>query len=153
MNNPQYLEARTSRMFPFPAEVVFDAWINPEMIGRWMFGPAVRDEEVVSIEVDPKVGGEFSFLVRRNQLVVDHIGSYLRIARPTHLEFKWGVKGMSDSSRVVVQITPQGSGCELSLLHELDPSWHEYLQRSIEGWSHMLSKLAEALKTDSTKHG
>ena len=149
MSSQQFLEAKTSRIFPVPAETVFDAWINPEMIGRWMFGPAVRDEEVVSIEVDPKVGGEFSFLVRRNQLVIDHIGSYLRIDHPTHLEFKWGVKGMADSSRVIVEITQKGSGCELSLLHELDPSWHEYLQRSIEGWSHMLAKLEDALRSST----
>ncbi|NDC39836.1 MAG: SRPBCC domain-containing protein [Proteobacteria bacterium] len=146
MNNSAFLEARTSRVFPFSAERVFDAWLDPATLGKWMFGPAVRDEEVVSIEVDPKVGGEFSFLVRRQNMVVDHIGSYLKIERPSKLEFKWGVKGMSDSSRVIVTIAPHDAGCEVTVVHELDPSWHEYLERSVHGWAQMLSVLEAALK-------
>ena len=149
MNNPAFLEARTSRVLPCSAEKAFDAWLDPAILGRWMFGPAVRDEEVVSIEIDPKVGGEFSFLVRRQNMVVDHIGSYLKIEKPSLLEFKWGVKGMADSSRVIVSIAPHDVGCEVTVVHELDPSWHEYLDRSIEGWSHMLSVLEKALKATS----
>lgn len=149
MNNPAFLEARTSRVMPFPAERVFDAWLTPSTLGRWMFGPAVRDEEVVSIETDPRVGGEFSFLVRRQNMVVDHIGSYLRIDKPSRLEFKWGVKGMSDSSRVIVSIASHDSGCEVTVVHELDPNWHEYLQRSVDGWAHMLSVLEHALASAS----
>jgi len=149
MNNPAFLEARTSRVIPASSEKVFDAWLDPATLGRWMFGPAVRDEEVVSIEVDPRVGGEFSFLVRRQNMVVDHIGSYLKIEKPSCLEFKWGVKGMSDSSRVIVSIKPHDAGCEVTVVHELDPSWHEYLDRSIEGWAHMLAVLEKALQATS----
>lgn len=139
------LEAKATHLYQHPAERVFDAWIDPAMIGTWMFGPAIRDEEVVSIEIDAKVGGTFSFLVNRQNHVIDHIGTYVQIERPTRLEFDWGVKGMNDSSRVSVRIEPRSTGCELTLVHYLHPDWHEYLQRSIEGWSRMLTALETSL--------
>lgn len=139
------LNAEVTHDFPQPADRVFDAWLDPAMIGRWMFGPAVRDEEVVSIDVDPRVGGEFSFLVNRQNTVIDHIGTYLVVDRPQRLEFKWGVKGMGDSSRVIVDITPTETGCTVRLVHELHPDWAAYFDRTKEGWGMMLAKLQAAL--------
>jgi uncharacterized protein YndB with AHSA1/START domain len=146
-NTSSFLNAEVSHIFKAPAEKVFDAWLNPEMTANWMFGPAVRDEEVVMIEIDPQVGGSFSFLVKRDTLVVDHIGTYLKLEKPSHLEFNWGVKGMKDSSRVIVKISPNDSGCKLTLVHELDPTWGAYLEKCEEGWSLMLTTLDKLLKT------
>ena len=140
------LNASVSHKYNVPADKVFDAWLNPDMIGKFMFGPLVRDEEIVSIEIEPKVGGEFSFLVNRQNTVIDHIGTYLVIDRPRRLEFKWGVKGMKDSSRVIVDILPQDNTCELTLTHELHPDWKDYFERTKEGWAMMLGKLDSALK-------
>ena len=141
------LNAEISHHFPQDPLRVFDAWLDPSMIGRWMFGPAVRDEEVVSIEIDPTVGGAFSFLVRRQNTVIDHIGTYLVIDRPRRLEFKWGVKGMGDSSRVIVVIAPAATGCTLTLVHELHPDWKDYFERTKEGWTMMMGKLEAALES------
>ena len=140
-----YLEAKIVHCFSASIEDVFEAWLNPEMIGKWMFGPAIRDEQVVSIEIDPKVGGAFSFLVNRQNTVIDHVGTYLVIDRPKRLEFNWGVKGMSDNSRVIVDIIPKDNGCELTLIHELHPDWIEYLERAKEGWSQMMDVLDKTL--------
>lgn len=145
LNENGKLEAKVSHIYNAPAFKVFDAWLDAETASKWMFGPAVRDEEVVSIEIDPRAGGEFSFLVKRQALVVDHIGTYLKVDRPHHLEFKWGVKGMSDSSRVIVKIAPHDSGCKLTLIHELEPAWSEYLERSQQGWALMLQALEKIL--------
>ena len=140
------LEAKVSHIYNVSPDRVFDAWLSPEMVGKWMFGPAIRDEEIVSIDIDPKVGGEFSFLVNRQNTVIDHVGTYLVIDRPRRLEFKWGVKGMKDSSRVIVDIIGKDNGCELTLVHELHPDWIEYLERSKEGWAKMLATLEKALE-------
>lgn len=140
------LEAKVSHVYKVPAAKVFDAWLDAEMTSKFMFGPNIRDEEVVSIEIDPRVGGEFSFLVKRDTLVVDHIGKYLKIEKPKLLEFDWGVKGMKDSSKVTITIAPHDSGCELTLVHELEPAWIDYLQRCKDGWKSMLVALEKALK-------
>ena len=40
MRHEEQILARAGRRFTTPAEYVFDAWLDPQMIPRWMFGPA-----------------------------------------------------------------------------------------------------------------
>lgn len=137
---------RLTRRFDAAPERVFDAWLAPAMIGRFMFGPDLRDEEVLRIDVDPRVGGAFSFLVRRQGVEIDHVGRYLEIARPRRLAFTWGIVGESeDQSRVDIEITPLEAGCELVLAHRMDPRWADFADRVRGGWSTMLDALARAL--------
>ena len=153
MDSTNLLEAKATRIYPFSAEQVFNAWLDPKAVGSWMFGPAIREEEVVSIDIDPRVGGAFSFLVNRGNRIIDHVGTYQKIEKPYHLEFDWGVKGMSDSSRVKVTIAPYEQGCKLELVHYLQPAWAEYLQRSIDGWSQMLDVLERSMHSPLLPHG
>jgi uncharacterized protein YndB with AHSA1/START domain len=139
------IEVNIKRHFAASAERVFDAWFDTELLQKWMFGPAVRDEEIVRLEADPRVGGKFSFVVRRQGTEIDHVGTYLEIDRPRRLVFTWGIAGEStDGSRVVITIEPRGNGCELSLKHEMDPKWAEYADRTRAGWSKMLDMLQAA---------
>jgi uncharacterized protein YndB with AHSA1/START domain len=139
---------RIARSFDAPAETVFDAWLDTEQLGRWMFGPRVRDEEVVRLSVEPRVGGAFSFLVRRQGTEIDHVGKYLQVDRPRRLSFTWGVAGESaEESVVTIDLTPQVSGCELTLTHEMDPKWADYAERVEGSWTKMLESLAGAVKS------
>jgi uncharacterized protein YndB with AHSA1/START domain len=137
-----------SRRFSISPERVFDAWLDPEAIGKWMFGPAVRDEEIVRMRLDPHVGGSFSFIVRRQGEEIDHVGQYLEIFRPRRLMFTWGVKTTSDRSKVTVDIVSIKTGCEVTLTHELHPNWADYADRTAAAWTKMLATLAEAFKQD-----
>jgi uncharacterized protein YndB with AHSA1/START domain len=137
---------RVTRRYSASPERVFDAWLDPGMLGRWMFGTVVRDEEVVRIALDARVGGTFSFAVRRQGEEVDHIGEYLEIDRPRRLVFTWGIAGESeDGSRVIVEIVAQENGCELTLSHELHPDWADYADRTEDAWTKMLDALAGTL--------
>ena len=106
MTTEQHIKVRVISHFSASPERVFDAWLDPEMIGRWMFGPALRDEEVVRVAVDSRVGGSFSFVVRRQGKEIDHVGEYLEIVRPRRLVFTWGVKPLPDGSHVIIDIAP-----------------------------------------------
>ena len=121
-------------------ERVFDAWLDPAWVGRWMFGPGVRDERIRRLSLDPRVHGRFSFAVERQGQVVDHVGEYLEIDRPRHLAFTWGVDG-TGSSRVTVTLDPLPGGCMLTLVHEIAPEWAAYAQRTQAGWQFMLGVL------------
>ena len=137
---------RVTRRYRFPAERVFDAFLDTRLIGTWMFGPALRDEEIVHLELDPRVGGSFSFLVRRQGQEIDHVGTFLEIERPRRLVFTWAVKApVTDDSRVTVHIEPVPDGCELTLTHEMHPAWADYAKRTEEGWTTMLRALDAAL--------
>ncbi len=137
------ITARVGRRMNASAERVFDAWLDPERIGGWMFGPNVRDETVVRIEVDPRVGGRFSFVVLRNGAEIDHIGEYLAIERPHLLVFTWGIApDPAEGSRVIVAIIPAGDECDVTVSHEIPGDWADYLDRTRQGWETMLEALA-----------
>lgn len=137
---------RVTRMIQAPAERVFDAWLDPAMIPRFIVGPDVRDEELVHVQVDARVGGRFSFLVRRGGQAIDHVGTYREITRPHRLVFTWGVdEEQGDLSVVTIEIAPRGNSCELTLTHRIDPAWADYAERTQQGWTLITGKLAEAL--------
>jgi uncharacterized protein YndB with AHSA1/START domain len=148
MNSPQNISVRVVHRYRNSPEGVFDAWLDPAMIGRWMFGPALRDEEVVHLNVDARVGGSFSFLVRRQGKELDHVGEYLELDRPRRLVFTWGVREggqKPDMSTVTVEVLPSDGGSELTLTHDLHPDWADYAGKTEQGWTKMLGALETSL--------
>lgn len=141
-----HLKIEVAKTFGVPAEKVFDAWLDPDWVDRWMFGPNVREEKIISLQNDPREGGQFSYVVDRNGQRINHMGTYREIQRPNRLVFTWGVDGEAgDESVVTITILPVESGCRLTLVHTLDPKWEEYKDRTQKGWSYMLGKLNNLL--------
>ena len=126
------------------AERVFDAWLVAERAGRFLFAtPAGR---MVRAETDPRVGGAFTFVDRRNGDDVEHTGKYLEIDRPRHLAFTFCVpKHSRDETRVDVDIRPLDAGCEVTLTHELPAAARDMAARSEAGWAAILSQLDASL--------
>lgn len=138
---------RVERRLAAPAERVFDAWLDPKWIERFMFGPHLRDEEVVSLSNDARVGGQFHYKVRRQGQEIDHTGTYRIIERPRLLEFTWGVDSeQGDQSVVTISFVADGEGCRLSLVHRIHPDWAEYAERTQQGWTKIVGDLAVALE-------
>ena len=137
-------QVTATRFLNAPPERVYDAWLVPRTLGMWMFGARVRDENVVRMDVDPRVGGRFSLQVERKGQLIDHVGEYLELQRPHHLLFTWAVRGGSDDapSRVRIDITASGGGSVLTLVHEMDARWADYAQRTQDGWNTMIEALA-----------
>jgi uncharacterized protein YndB with AHSA1/START domain len=144
--NVDAVQARVTHHFSASSEQVYDAWLDPELIGQWMFGPKLREEEVVTMTTDAHVGGTFSFVVRRQGMELDHIGEYLELERPRSLVFTWAVApDPIDSSRVNIEIVPDGSGCNVTLTHLLSPEWADFVSRIEESWTVMLNALDATL--------
>jgi uncharacterized protein YndB with AHSA1/START domain len=136
---------RITRHFDFPMERVFDAWLDPEKARRFLF--ATPTGKMVRVDIDARVGGSF-VIVRRDEDDVEHVGSYLEIDRPSRLVFTFGVpKYAKEVTRVTIELTPQGKGCELTLTHEgVLPEW---LEPSRQGWGMILETLAKRLTEDA----
>lgn len=129
---------RITRRFPFPAERVFDAWLDPARAAKWLF--ATENGKMVRAEVDPRVGGRYVFTDRRDGEDVEHTGEYLEIDRPRRLVFTLGVPKYSPNfDRVMIEISPQGKGCELTLTHETSPEW---ASSTTYGWTQIIEGLA-----------
>ncbi|RDI99925.1 SRPBCC domain-containing protein [Dyella solisilvae] len=134
---------RVTHRFTASAEREFDAWLDPATAGRWLF--ATDTGEMVHVGIDARVGGRFCFTDRRDGVDVDHVGEYLEIERPHRLVFTFAVPRYSTAhTRVSIDITPWGAGCELVLTHEeVLPEWAEATQR---GWGDILGRLDESLR-------
>lgn len=128
------------------AERLFDAWIEPAVVGTWMFGPNVREEEIVSLDADPKLGGRYSFVVRREGKLLEHAGQYLEVDRPRRLSFTWGVRPQEQESRAHVEIVPREKGCEVTVSQDLSAEWADFKPKAEEAWRHMLEALDRAVQ-------
>jgi uncharacterized protein YndB with AHSA1/START domain len=134
--------------FKAPPQRVYDAILSTEMIGRFMFGPLLREETILYIRNDPRVGGAFSYKVRRGEHEIDHVGEFLELDPPKRIAFTWAIAGESDAgdpSVVTIDITPTPEGCSVRLMHEMPPEWADFIDRSRGAWEKMLSVLATLL--------
>jgi uncharacterized protein YndB with AHSA1/START domain len=101
-----------------------------------------RKDEVLKVEVDPRVGGKFSFVVRRDGQELDHTGEYLAFDRPRRLVFTWGVPAFSSQfSKVALDFQPDGEGTLVSLTFSDVPE--EYRERTQQGWTNILQATGE----------
>jgi uncharacterized protein YndB with AHSA1/START domain len=79
---------RIERTFAAPAEQVFDAWTNPEVMRRWLH--CEPDWETPVAEVDLRVGGAVRVLMRRPDGSSGGAqGHYTVIERPHRLVMSW----------------------------------------------------------------
>ncbi len=139
MNDQEMPAVRVTHRFTASAERVFDAWLDPTKASRFLF--ATPTGQMVRVEIDARVGGHFTLTDRRDGEDVDHTGEYLEIDRPRRLVFTFMVpKYSSLSTRVIIEITPLNTGCELTLTNEgVPPEWQE---PTTAGWTSILAALA-----------
>ena len=145
MNPTTHIDVHVSHHFNAPPEQVFDAWLVPREMGRWMFGAHIQDVKLLRLDVDPRVGGRFSLQVRRSGQFIEHTGHYLELERPHRLAMTWAVKGAPDDaySRIRIDLAASGTGCVLILTHRMDARWAGHAQQVRDGWSAMLNALGE----------
>ena len=97
-------------------EKVFDAWVKPELIRKWLFvGPT---SEIINIEIDLRVQGKFSILEFENSTneYIDHYGKYIKIDRPRKLAFTLSVpKHFPGETVVSIEIVATQNETELRL--------------------------------------
>ena len=142
MSTPMSGQIRVSRWFDASPERVFDAWVTHDLVGKWMFA----DEEVVGIDLDARVGEMFSFRVRRQGEVIEHVGRYLEIERPVRLAFTWATDlGTPDPSRVSIDLVRLESGTDVTLIHQLQPDWAGQANQVEAAWTKMLDRLDNML--------
>ena len=133
---------RVSRRFDAAPERVFDAWLDPQSAGKWLF--ATPEGEMVRVEIDARVGGRFNFTERRNGEDIEHSGEYFEIDRPRRLVFNFRVpKFSAEATLIRIDIVPGGFGCELTLVHE--GVLPEYAGRTETGWQGILAGLEKSL--------
>ena len=81
---------------------------------------------------------------------MEHTGRFLQLDRPRRIAFSFSLPQLQDhETAVIIDIEPQGDGCELTLRHDLGPADEEaseMLERAEHGWSVILENLGKVLK-------
>ena len=139
----QTVRLETRRAFDASPERIWDAWLDPTLVGGFFFG--APHGEIVRAERDARIGGRYSFVDRRDGENVDHVGEYLALERPRHLAFTFAVPAMWPGvTRVTIDLAPRPrGGCELVLAQEgVHP---DYAESSAAAWEFVLDRLGEAV--------
>jgi len=138
-------DVRVARHFPAPAETVFDAWIDPETVGDWLF--RTPDGELVRCAVDPVVGGRYEIVERRGEEEVLHTGTYEAIERPERLVFTLAVPLYAQGEeRVAIAIAADDDGSTLTLIQTRPADAPVGAEQIAHGWSTLLDALAARLE-------
>lgn len=123
-------EYRTTLEISASPEHVFQHFVTPELLVRWMGDYAV---------LDARAGGEFS--VDINGVIIR--GHYVRLEPPHLIEIAWGELGNETmppgSTLLRIRLTPGPKGTVVHLQHEglldLEADKHAL------GWPHFLTRL------------
>lgn len=138
---------RVSREFAASPACVFDAWFQPACLASFLL--ATEAAPVLRGQFDPRVGGRFLVVARRDGAALELRGEYLAIERPERLVFSLRASEQERAEDcVTIELAPLGSGCLLVLLHEMG------LQRSADrarvqlAWNAALQRLASVASVD-----
>lgn len=124
-----------------PIETVFDAWLDPDLLAKFMTPMVGMPDSTV--ENEPRKGGRFTIIMHVGSDKLAHTGTYLEINRPNRLVFTWASDHSLDDSTVTLDFTRiDDSHTNVSLTHvkfidEQARADHE------GGWSGILDKLAQ----------
>ena len=143
----RYSVLRVTRRYGAPSARVFNAWLDPEVAGRWLFATASRP--MANVEIDARVEGSFCFVDRRDGEITEYTGEYIEIVPHRRLVFTLSMEEHPPAiTRVMVEIEPLKKGCELKLTHENVP---QDRASHIEGrWTGILYGLGVTLDSAST---
>ncbi len=136
------LEMTTSRVFSAAPATVFNAWLNPEMMAKFMTpGPGMSVPEA---SADPVIGGRFSVLMRAKAGDLPHGGEYKEIDPHSKIVFTWESPFSVDDSTVTLTLKPLGAGTELTL-HHIKFADEEQRDNHSGGWTTILATLDDVL--------
>lgn len=147
---------RLHRTIPASPQRVYRAWLDPELLRRWL---APGDLEVTHVEIEERVGGHYRIWQGSADADGDGGGfecELLELIPHTRIVFRWGFVGPErtagptyDSHLTITLDEAPGGATALTLVHERLDALHAAMPHVAEkvesGWSMVLGKLAEAI--------
>ena len=129
-----------------PIEKVFDAWLDPGLLTRFMLPqPGMPQPGVTN---DARTGGRFEIVMQNGDKALAHRGEYLVVDRPRQLKFSWQSDYSPDDSTVTLDFTPVDAVTTRVTLTQVKFLHEEARDDHLGGWSNILERLAEVLAGD-----
>lgn len=123
------------------SEAVYNAWLDPATIHRFMAGGA--DQRVTEARTDPRIGGTFRIVMTSDKEIA-HQGIYKDLVPHSLIRFTWESPYSPADSEVTIRLTPVAGGTEVEL------SQVRFLSEGARdghrgGWTLILERLAALL--------
>ncbi len=150
----EHAVVRLQRTIPAPPERVYRAWLEPDLLRRWLAPPGL---EVTRVEVDERVGGHYRIWQGdAGGDVGGFDGELLELVPNRQIVFRWAfvgpewTDGPTYESRLTVTLgDAPGGATELTLVHERLEALYAampYIAESVgPGWGLVFDTLAEAI--------
>lgn len=121
---------------------VYRAFLNRALARQFLF--ATTNGTMIRADIDARVGGEFTFVDRRDGVDVLHKGIYTDLCEPILIAFDFCVPQYSDATATVtIKLTATRPGCRAMLI--CDGVLPEYAEQTREGWERILAKAASVI--------
>lgn len=122
-------------------QAVYDAWLDPATIARFMAGGA--DQRVTEARTDPRVGGSFRIVMTSDKEIA-HTGTYKDLIPHSLIRFTWESPYSPADSEVTIRLAPVAEGTEVTL------SQVKFLSEGARdghrgGWTMILERLASLM--------
>ena len=136
------LSLTLKRTYDVPQERLFNAWLDPEMLRKFMMpGPGMT---VPRASNDPVQGGNFEVVMQGDGDELPHTGTYQKISPHEQIVFTWENPFNDDETLVTLTFAPVAGGTELTLQH--DRFVDETSRNNHEGgWNNILDALTAAM--------
>ncbi len=136
------LTLTVAQSYRAPPDRVYDAWLSPEMLARFMV--PCDGGSVPEAAVDARVGGTFRIVMNDGASDIPHHGTYLELSRPHRMRFTWQSPHSVEGSLVTLTLTPEGDGTRLELRQDRFAS-EGAREGHRKGWTAILASLDLAL--------
>jgi uncharacterized protein YndB with AHSA1/START domain len=138
------LELTINRTIPASREAVFNAWLSPDILAKFMTTP-MGGTKPTQVSNDPVKGGRFSIVMMNGDKEIPHAGTYLEIDPHSRLVFTWESPYSLDDSVVTIDLTEPAPGkTDLSLRHVKFRS-EEARDGHMGGWTAIIGKLVDVI--------
>ncbi|MDC0737391.1 SRPBCC family protein [Cognatishimia sp. SS12] len=123
-------------------EVVYNAWLNPETLAKFMRpAPGMGAPKVSN---DPREGGAFEIIMSPGDQHLPHRGIYRKLSPHDQIVFTWESAFSPAGSEVTIDLRPEGDGTHVTLTH-VTFFGEEERDNHQQGWAQILATLAETL--------
>lgn len=131
-------DVRIERSLAASPERVYAAWTDPALLNRWY---CPNPELPLEVTGDAVVGGTYRVDMADGRYVAEGVYTALEPGRVVEFTWSWSTEPDPTTSRVRVEIAPDGAGVRLVLVHS-GLAGADDVDGHREGWGLALDRLA-----------
>lgn len=138
------LELTVSRKIAASREKIFNAWLSPTALAKFMKTPS-GNFDARDVTTDPVKGGRFMIVMVTPEREIPHSGTYLEVDPYSRLSFTWESPHSLDDSVVTIDLKEIDAETTELTLKQVKFRSEGARDGHIQGWTSILGELDKYL--------